>query len=83
VTCNRCRNGCLLQQLEEGKSETLTAYLAAMARCHNYSFGNIMSIARQRPTATRSARAALWSVSDSPGQSFDRTDTAELPWLNP
>ena len=38
----------LLQQLEAGKSETLTAYLAAMARFHSYSFGNILSIARQR-----------------------------------
>jgi len=38
----------LLQQLEAGKSETLTAYLAAMARFHAYSFGNILSIARQR-----------------------------------
>ena len=28
----------LLQQLEAGKSETLTAYLAAMARFHHYSF---------------------------------------------
>ena len=38
----------LLEQLEAGKSETLTAYLAAMARFHAYSFGNILSIARQR-----------------------------------
>ena len=38
----------LMQQLEAGKSETLTAYLAAMARFHAYSFGNILSIARQR-----------------------------------
>jgi hypothetical protein len=45
----------LLQQLEAGKSETLTAYLGAMARFHNYSFGNILTIARQRPTATRVA----------------------------
>jgi hypothetical protein len=28
----------LIQQLEAGKSETLTAYLGAMARFHNYSF---------------------------------------------
>ena len=42
----------LLKQLEEGKSEALTAYLGAMARFHNYSFGNILAIARQRPTAT-------------------------------
>ena len=38
----------LIQQLEAGKSETLTAYLEAMARFHNYSFGNILAIARQR-----------------------------------
>jgi len=50
----------LQQQLEAGKSETLTAYLAAMARFHNYSFGNIMSIARQRPTATRVAGFHTW-----------------------
>ena len=50
----------LLEQLEAGKSETLIAYLAAMARFHNYSFGNIMSIARQRPTATRVAGFHAW-----------------------
>jgi len=50
----------LLQQLKEGKSETLTAYLAAMARFHAYSFGNILSIARQRPTATHVAGFHAW-----------------------
>jgi len=50
----------LIQQLEEGKSETLTAYLAAMARFHAYSFGNILSIARQRPTASRVAGFHAW-----------------------
>jgi antirestriction protein ArdC len=50
----------LIQQLEAGKSETLTAYLAAMARFHSYSFGNILSIARQRPTATRVAGFYTW-----------------------
>src|ERR1035437_2278015 len=50
----------LLQQLEAGKSETLTAYLAAMARFHAYSFGNILQIARQRPTATRVAGFHAW-----------------------
>jgi hypothetical protein len=50
----------LLQQLEAEKSETLTAYLAAMARFHSYSFGNILSIARQRPTATRVAGFYAW-----------------------
>jgi len=50
----------LLQQLEAGKSETLTDYLAAMARFHSYSFGNILSIARQRPSATRVAGFYAW-----------------------
>ncbi len=50
----------LIQQLEAGKSETLTAYLAAMARFHSYSFGNILQIARQRPTATRVAGFYAW-----------------------
>jgi len=50
----------LIQQLEAGKSETLTAYLAAMARFHSYSFGNILAIARQRPTATRVAGFGTW-----------------------
>jgi hypothetical protein len=50
----------LLLQLEAGKSETLTAYLAAMARFHSYSFGNILAIARQRPTASRVAGFSTW-----------------------
>ena len=50
----------LIQQLEAGKSETLTAYLAAMARFHQYSFGNILAIARQRPTASRVAGFHAW-----------------------
>ena len=33
---------------EAGDSEVLTEYLNAMARFHNYSFGNIMLIARQK-----------------------------------
>ncbi len=41
----------LIRQLEAGKSETLTAYLAAMARFHSYSF---------RPTATRVAGFGTW-----------------------
>ncbi len=38
----------LIQQLEAGHSDALTAYLNAMSRFHNYSFGNILEIARQR-----------------------------------
>ena len=43
----------LIEQLEQGHSEALTAYLTAMGRFHNYSFGNILEIARQKPDATR------------------------------
>jgi hypothetical protein len=38
----------LIEQLEQGHSEGLTAYLTAMGRFHNYSFGNILEIARQK-----------------------------------
>jgi hypothetical protein len=38
----------LIEQVQAGKSETLIAYLAAMSRFRNYSFGNILAIARQR-----------------------------------
>ena len=43
----------LIEQLETGHSDALTAYLNAMSRFHNYSLGNILEIARQRPDATR------------------------------
>ena len=43
----------LIEQLEAGHSDALTAYLNAMSRFHNYSLGNILEIARQRPDATR------------------------------
>jgi hypothetical protein len=38
----------LIQQLEAGHSETLTAFLDAMAHFSSYSFGNVLLIARQR-----------------------------------
>jgi hypothetical protein len=38
----------LVAALDSGQSDILTQYLNAMARFHNYSFGNIMLIARQR-----------------------------------
>jgi hypothetical protein len=39
----------LIEQLEAGHSNALTVYLNAMNRFHNYSFGNILEIARQKP----------------------------------
>jgi hypothetical protein len=38
----------LIQQLEAGHPEALTSYLTAMSRFHNYSFGNVLEIARQK-----------------------------------
>jgi hypothetical protein len=50
----------LIEQLEAGKSDALTNYLTAMSRFHNYSFGNVLEIARQMPTATRVAGFWAW-----------------------
>ena len=38
----------LIEQLNAGHSDMLAAYLRTMARFHNYSFGNILQIGRQR-----------------------------------
>ena len=52
---------CLVAALESGQSDVLTQYLNAMARFHNYSFGNIMLIARQKPQATNVAGIRTWN----------------------
>src|SRR6266566_5636685 len=51
----------LVAALESGQSDVLTQYLNAMARFHNYSFGNIMLIARQKPEATNVAGIRAWN----------------------
>jgi hypothetical protein len=51
----------LVAALESGQSDILTQYLNAMARFHNYSFGNIMLIARQKPQATNVAGIRTWN----------------------
>ena len=51
----------LIEQVEQGHSEVLTAYLLAMGKFHNYSFGNILEIARQKPDATRVAGVYEWN----------------------
>jgi hypothetical protein len=38
----------LITALNEGRSETLTQYLAAIGRFHRYSLRNVMLIASQR-----------------------------------
>ena len=51
----------LIEQLEQGHSEGLTAYLTAMGRFRHYSFGNILEISRQKPDATRVAGMYAWN----------------------
>jgi antirestriction protein ArdC len=51
----------LVQSLEAGQSDVLTQYLAAMARFHTYSLGNVMLIARRKPDATNVAGIRTWN----------------------
>ncbi len=51
----------LTEQLKAGHSDALTAYLTAMGWFQNYSFGNIVEIARQKPGATRVAGLYAWN----------------------
>jgi hypothetical protein len=52
----------LVQSLESGQSAVLTQYLGAMAKFRNYSFGNILLIARQKPDATHVAGYRTWTA---------------------
>ena len=51
----------LIEQLESGHSDALTAYLNATSRFTTYSFGNILEIALQKPEATRVAGLYAWN----------------------
>jgi antirestriction protein ArdC len=46
--------------IKSGKSEALQRLLATLAQFHNYSFGNAILIARQRPDATQVAGFQTW-----------------------
>lgn len=50
----------LAEALKQGQSETLVKYLDAMSQFHQYSFGNCMLIALQRPDATLVAGFRRW-----------------------
>ena len=50
----------LIAALKEGRSETLTSYLAAIGRFHRYSLRNVMLIASQKPAATHVAGFHTW-----------------------
>lgn len=51
----------LAHDIETGHPEVLAEYLKAMARFHTYSFGNVLLIATQRPTATQVAGWRGWN----------------------
>jgi hypothetical protein len=54
----------LIEQLEAGHSEALTAYLDAMSRFHNYSFGFLhLSSA---PSARRTRKPQRTSIEKTP-----------------
>ena len=67
----------LIEQLEAGHSDALTAYLDAMSRFHNYSFGNILQIARQR--AVTYCYTSLESINMRVCASLDTHDGARRP----
>ena len=50
----------LIAALNEGQSDTLTQYLAAIGRFHRYSLRNVMLIASQKPTASHVAGFQVW-----------------------
>ena len=51
----------LAAELQAGKSEALKNYLTTMGRFHRYSWGNVLLIASQKPTATRVAGFHTWN----------------------
>jgi hypothetical protein len=57
MRCNLPVKECLNLAVVAGGVETLVA----LSRFHNYSFGNILEIARQRPTSTRVAGLYAWN----------------------
>jgi len=50
----------LATELDAGKSDALQNYLATMGRFHRYSWGNVLLMGSQRPTATRVAGYHTW-----------------------
>jgi hypothetical protein len=70
----------LVQSLEAGHSEVLTQYLGAMAKFHTYSFGNIMLIARQKPSATNVAGVRTWNSLGRSSGVARRAFSFSLPW---
>src|SRR5882724_1180146 len=70
----------LVQSLEAGQSDVLTQYLAAMAKFHTYSFGNIMLIARQKPSASNVAGVRACTRLAASFGGARRAFSFSLPW---
>jgi antirestriction protein ArdC len=51
----------LAAQLESGKSQSLVNFIAAVAKFHQYSWGNIMMILAQKAEATQVAGVRTWN----------------------
>ena len=49
------------RQLEAGRSESLARFLDAVAKFHQYSWGNVMMILAQKPDATQVAGIRTWN----------------------
>ncbi len=54
----------LAQALEQGRSQVLEDYLAAVAKLHKYSFRNLMLITSQCPEAMHVAGFHTWRTMD-------------------
>jgi N-terminal domain of anti-restriction factor ArdC/IrrE N-terminal-like domain len=50
----------LATELEAGRSQALVAYLDTASKFHHYSWGNVLLIHAQRPTATRVGSFHMW-----------------------
>ncbi len=50
----------LTTALEAGQSDTLKNYLTTMSKFHRYSWGNVLLIAAQKPSATQVAGFRTW-----------------------
>ena len=66
--------------LEAGHSDTLAAHLRAMARFHDYSFGNIMLITTSDPTRPASPGTAPGRISAGRSARARRASSSSPPW---
>lgn len=73
--------GTLAEDLNTGKSEGYRRFLAAMARFHDYSFGNVMLIVSQRPGATHVAGYRAWQKLGRQVRKGERGITIMAPML--